>query len=86
MFTVFTMHCKGIIGFECSKKTEMDETMIVGFVFNRNWKSIQQKLLHIKILAYIKKISVQHILRVLQTFLQLHSSFYKETHLFVHLC
>lgn len=63
MFIVFTMYCKGRIGFESSKKTEIDETMIVGFVFNRNWKSmpaIQQKLLHIKIFAYTEKRSAQH--------------------------
>lgn len=36
MFTVFTMYCKGRIGFESSKKTEIDETMIVVLVLNRN--------------------------------------------------
>lgn len=35
MFTVFTMYCKERIGFESARKTEIDETMIVGFVFNR---------------------------------------------------
>lgn len=63
--------------------------MIVGFMFN--WTESQhllsKKNFHIQILIYTGKITIQYISRVLQTFLQLHSTFYKESsiHLFVQL-